>query len=150
MSGLSVRALVAVATLIGVTFATVAFTFAYGDGASYLGNTPEACANCHVMEAQYAAWVQGSHKAAATCNDCHTPDVVVGKYVSKAMNGFWHSFAFTTGRFVEPIRIKDGNRRITETRCRTCHAALVDPITHDAAGTIDCLRCHAGVGHDSR
>ena len=40
---------------------------------------------------------RASHHAVATCNDCHTPHNLVGKYVVKARNGFWHSFYFTTG-----------------------------------------------------
>ena len=134
---------------VGLAVGTAAYTFAYGDGASYLTNDPEACANCHVMEAQYAAWLQGSHKAVAACNDCHTPTAAVGKYVTKAQNGFWHSFAFTTGAFTEPIRIKDANRRVTEGRCRSCHADFVDAMLHEAGTNTDCLRCHASVGHDN-
>jgi cytochrome c nitrite reductase small subunit len=87
----------------------------------------------------------------ATCNDCHTPHTLVGKYVTKAKNGFWHSFYFTTGRFPDPLRITDGNRRITEHACRDCHAEITDVIDPPAAthgsGPLSCVRCHAHVGH---
>lgn len=47
------------------------FTFGYGEGAAYLTNDPQSCANCHVMQAQLDSWAKSSHKAVATCNDCH-------------------------------------------------------------------------------
>jgi cytochrome c nitrite reductase small subunit len=74
------------------------------------------------------AWNKSSHKSVATCNDCHTPHDAVGKYAVKARNGFWHSFYFTTGRFPDPLRITDGNRKVTESSCRYCHEAIVDAI----------------------
>ena len=36
----------------------------------------------------------------------HTPhNSIVAKYAVKGLNGFRHSYAFTTGNFVEPILI---------------------------------------------
>lgn len=130
------------------------YTFVYARGASYLTNDPNACANCHVMEEQLSGWVKSSHRAVAVCNDCHAPHTFFGKYSTKAINGFFHSWAFTTGRFPDPIQITPRNRRITEAACRHCHADLVAAIdlprsTH-AAASVDgesCLRCHSEVGH---
>lgn len=34
---------------------------------------PNACANCHVMQAHLDAWSRSSHRAVAVCNDCHAP-----------------------------------------------------------------------------
>jgi cytochrome c nitrite reductase small subunit len=81
------------------------YTFIYSRGYSYLTNNPAACANCHVMQAQYDAWLKSSHRTAATCNDCHTPHNILGKYAVKANNGFWHSFYFTTGWYPDTIEI---------------------------------------------
>ena len=82
------------------------------------------------------------------CNDCHTPAGLVGKYTTKASNGFWHSFAFTTGRFHEPIDITSRNRAVTEKACRHCHGAIVDAIEpHPRGQAIACIACHASVGH---
>ena len=71
------------------------------------------------------------------------------KYATKARNGFWHSFYFTTGGFPEPIRIGARNREITEGACRHCHAAVVDAIdhAHGPGRQLDCIRCHQDVGH---
>ena len=142
----------AVATL-GVALGLGAFTFGYARGGSYLTNDPAACANCHVMAEHYAAWQRASHRAVATCNDCHAPPNFVGKYVTKARNGFWHSFYFTTGRYPDPLRITPRNHDVTEAACRFCHQEIVseiDPAQATAAHATDklsCVRCHTYVGH---
>jgi cytochrome c nitrite reductase small subunit len=125
------------------------FTFGYAQGGSYMTNDPKACANCHVMQAQMAGWMKGSHRNVAVCNDCHTPPGFVGKYATKALNGFWHSWAFTTGRFPDEIQITGRNHRVTESSCQKCHAELVDGIqsTRDHRAGVSCLSCHARVGH---
>lgn len=127
-----------------------AYTFIYARGASYMTNDPAACANCHVMQAHYDGWIKSSHRAVAVCNDCHTPPGVVPKYLTKASNGFWHSFAFTTGRFPDPLRIKPHNHEVTEQACRTCHSdtvvAMDGPSGHGQT-PLSCVRCHASVGH---
>ncbi len=162
------KLLLAAAMAIGLAFGLGAFTFVYAKGYSYLTNDPAACANCHIMSEHYAAWQKGSHKTVATCNDCHTPHDLVGKYSVKAQNGFWHSFYFTTGNYPDPLRITERNRRVTENACRDCHqemVAAIEPGAHeaprDSAGrTIpvavvsahadedaSCIRCHTYVGH---
>lgn len=133
---------------VGLALGVGAYTFVYARGASYLASDPAACVNCHVMREQYDGWIAGSHRAAAVCNDCHTPPGLVGTYTTKALNGFWHSFAFTTGRFHEPIQINVRNRGVTETACRHCHAAVVEAIDAGRhARRLACTGCHAGVGH---
>lgn len=124
------------------------FTFAYAEGLSYFSDNPDACVNCHIMREVYDGWHRGTHKAFATCNDCHTPHTFPGKYLIKALNGWNHSVAFTTGRFPEPIRITTLNREVAQENCLYCHAELVALISHavDDAPT-DCLVCHGGVGH---
>ncbi|MFP5380550.1 MAG: cytochrome c nitrite reductase small subunit, partial [Vicinamibacteria bacterium] len=113
---------------IGLVFGLAGYTFVYARGASYLTNDPAACANCHVMREQYDGWQRSSHRSVAVCNDCHAPHDVIGKYSTKARNGFWHSFYFTTGTFHEPIRITSRNAAVTEGACRTCHADIVSAI----------------------
>lgn len=127
------------------------YTFVYAKGYSYLTNDPAACANCHIMGDHYAAWTRASHRAVATCNDCHTPPGLVPKYVTKARNGFWHSFYFTTGRYPDPLQITRRNHEVTELACRTCHLELTASIdsAHSGAGAagVTCTRCHNDVGH---
>ena len=169
------RASIAAALAFGFAAGIGVFTFGYAKGASYLTNDPAACANCHIMSEHFAAWQKGSHRT-ATCNDCHTPHDVIGKYVTKARNGFWHSFYFTTGRYPDPLRITERNRRVTEETCRYCHQPIVDAIdptiavrhsdrpsvnqaamivtaTDGGSGSghgdsrLSCIRCHTYVGH---
>ena len=143
-------ALSAVAVAFGVAVGLGGFTFVYAEGASYLSNDPAACANCHVMQEQLDAWSRGSHHAVAVCNDCHAPHDLVGKYTTKAINGWNHSLAFTTGDFPEHMRITERNRRVTEGACRSCHAAVVDAIDHSGgvrSEPLECIRCHRDVGH---
>ena len=155
----------AAAVTIGLALGLGAFTFVYARGASYLTNDPAACANCHVMREHFDAWNKSSHRAVATCNDCHTPHDFVGKYTTKALNGFWHSFYFTTGNYPDPLRITPRNRQVTEGACRYCHEAIVDAIDPHAARAVtgangdtgdahggrheetSCIRCHKYAGH---
>jgi cytochrome c nitrite reductase small subunit len=134
--------------LIGIAVGICGFTFTYAKGGSYLTNNPAACANCHVMQEQYDGWSKSSHRAVATCNDCHTPANVIGKYATKMSNGFKHSYYFTVGGFPEPIHIAPGSLHITEQACRHCHQDLTSGIdaVHGKAN-LSCVRCHRSVGH---
>jgi len=128
------------------------FTFGYGKGAAYLRDDPAACANCHVMREPFDSWMNSSHHAVATCNACHLAPHPLAKWVTKADNGFFHSLAFTTGRFPDPIRIKPRNRRVTQAACLSCHAEFVHA-TLAIAGRDEsplCARCHQDVGHALR
>jgi cytochrome c nitrite reductase small subunit len=141
---------IATATLVGLAAGVGLFTFGYARGASYLTDDPRACANCHVMNEQFDGWSRSSHRSVAVCNDCHTPPGFFAKYWTKALNGYHHSWAFTSGRFPDPIRITARNRGVTQQACRKCHAAIVDAIDPHPAGDpsrLDCLVCHRDVGH---
>ncbi|MBK8910667.1 MAG: cytochrome c nitrite reductase small subunit [Chlorobi bacterium] len=138
----------------GLVIGIAAYTFIYAQGGSYLTNNPAACANCHIMQEHFDAWTKSSHRSVAVCNDCHTPHSTIGKYWTKAQNGFWHSVAFTSGDFPDPLRIKPSNRQVTEEACRSCHQEIVDAIdtrhhegTEAGAEPTSCVRCHATVGH---
>ena len=141
--------LVLVGLAAGLAVGIGGFTFVYAKGASYLTDDPRACANCHVMNEQFAGWLQSSHRAVAVCNDCHTPAGFFAKYLNKSANGARHSWAFTTGWFHEPIGITQGNRSITESRCRGCHQEITDAIggAHPPQAEAGCIRCHGAVGH---
>lgn len=134
---------------IGIAFGTGLFTMHFAKGLSYLSNDAAACANCHIMQEHFHAWGQSSHKAIAKCNDCHTPHNIIGKYLSKADNGFWHSVAFTTGLHPDPITIKKRNLNITEAACRSCHK-LVEHYGDYKGEDFRCTHCHQSVGHKVR
>lgn len=140
--------LIAASTL-GMLAALGGYTFIYAKGYSYVTNDPAACANCHVMENHYRAWMKSSHRVVAVCNDCHTPPGLIPKYTTKAINGFNHSLAFTTGRFPEPLRITRRNADATEKACRKCHEDIVSAIEgpYLEQNRLSCIRCHSTVGH---
>jgi len=152
-AGLARLALVVVfGVAAGAAFGVGGYAFVYARGASYLTDDPAACANCHVMQAEHDGWQKSSHHGVAVCNDCHTPAGFFGKYATKASNGFWHSYYFTTGGFPEPIELRPGSRAILEARCHGCHGQIVDAMAgpHHGEDAVACVRCHADVGHWTR
>lgn len=148
MKGFTIAAVV-LGIALGAAAGLGSYTFIYAKGGSYMTNDPQACANCHVMDAYYTAWLKSSHRSVAVCNDCHTPHGLVPKYATKASNGFWHSFAFTSGRFPDPLRIKPSNHDVAERACRKCHAEITQAIEgpHEGENETSCVSCHRDVGH---
>jgi len=140
------------ACLLGMLSGIGTFTFGYGKGASYLSNNPQSCVNCHAMQDHMDSWQQSSHHHVAVCNDCHLPHDFVGKWVTKADNGFFHSLAFTMGDYKDPIEIKPRNHYVTESTCVSCHTDLVHSLlpAEDDQGMVSCVHCHADVGHAGR
>ena len=138
------------AALIGIPLGVGLFTFRYAEGMAYMSNDPRICTNCHIMNDQYNSWAKSGHRHVAVCNDCHTPHDLVGKYTTKAINGWNHSKAFTLQNFVEPIRITPRNAAILQANCIRCHEPLVEDtlLRHDAHGeAVRCVHCHRSVGH---
>ncbi len=142
----------AIALVGGMLAGIGAFTFGYGQGASYMSDDPMVCANCHIMQDHYDSWAKSSHHHVAICNDCHLPQDFFGKWFTKADNGFFHSLAFTTGQFPEPIQIKARNRRVTQNACLHCHGDFVHPMLPAERGgdMLLCVHCHSEVGHALR
>ena len=138
--------------ILGILFGLGVFTFGYGEGWSYLSHDPKACVNCHVMQDHYDSWLKSSHKNVAVCNDCHLPHDFIGKWITKSDNGTFHSIAFTTGNFPDPIRIKPRNRRVTQGACLHCHQEFVNHMlpANQGEGMLDCIHCHTDVGHALR
>ena len=143
---------ITLAALLGILGGIGAFTFGYGKGASYLSNDPTGCANCHVMQDHFDSWQKSSHQHVAVCNDCHLPPDKIGKWVTKADNGFFHSLAFTLDDFQDPIQIKPRNRRVTQRACIDCHGEFVHPLLPAETGgdMLFCIHCHTDVGHALR
>ena len=130
---------IAVGMLIGVS----GYTFWYGRGYSYLSNNPETCINCHIMRDNFDSWSVSSHRN-VTCNDCHLPHSLVGKYATKIEHGIRHSAAFTFEN-VQVIRITPKSLNHVEHNCIRCHEPMVSSILQEKQ--MSCTRCHSGVGH---
>jgi cytochrome c nitrite reductase small subunit len=101
------------------------------------------------MNEQYNGWIKSSHRSVAKCNDCHTPTEFAGKYATKATNGFWHSFYFTTGSYPDNIQITKRNLEVAEDACQQCHQDIVAAIDgyHTGISRTTCISCHPSVGH---
>ena len=143
------RVIVAFFAALGVLVGVGAFTFGYAKGFSYLSTDPRACVNCHIMNDQYDAWLKSGHRHAATCVECHLTASGVAKWLDKANHGFAHSVAFTLQNFKEPIEITARDRGTVQENCLRCHGDFVQAV-HTTAGPgreLDCMHCHAGVGH---
>jgi cytochrome c nitrite reductase small subunit len=152
ISGLGKRGLL-LALLLGALLGIGAYTFDYGEGLSYFSTDPKACKNCHIMNDEYASWLQGPHHGAAKCIDCHLPHAFVPKYLAKADNGYRHSKGFTLLDFHEPIQIKPRNAEILQANCLRCHGDFVHGIVRGsttADDAVKCVHCHRGVGHGAR
>lgn len=143
------KILVITAATTGLFLGIGIYTFLYAKGYSYITDDPEACANCHSMNPQFNGWIKSSHRSAAVCNDCHTPQGAAAKYYVKASNGFWHSFYFTTGWYPDNIEIKQSNIDVADDACLKCHQDIVDMMKRfkDNNEKISCVRCHTSVGH---
>ncbi len=134
--------------MLGVLFGLSIYTFSYAEGASYLSDDPNTCVNCHVMQEQFDGWNRSSHKAAATCNDCHTPHNFPDKWVVKGLNGWNHSLAFTTGNFPNVIQIKEFNAHVVQENCIDCHETLTSNVHRsNEEEALSCVACHGNVGH---
>lgn len=142
-----------VAASLGLLLGMAGFGFRYAEGLSYFSTDPRACANCHIMQSQYDSWQKASHHTVAKCVDCHLPDAFIPKYLAKASNGWHHSKGFTLQDFAEPIQIKPGNAAILQANCLRCHEPMVAELVggaHAASGGVECVHCHANVGHGER
>jgi len=139
--------------LLGVFAGAGGYTFYYSRGASYISNDPTACVNCHIMREQFDSWQKSSHHSFATCNDCHVPHDIIGKYTTKAINGYRHAKGFTFQDFHEPIQIKPYNQAVLNANCLRCHGDFVREITAHRViedEELYCVRCHDSVGHGPR
>lgn len=134
---------------LGLLLGVGVYTLGYAKGFAYLTDDPAACTNCHVMRQQYEGWLKSSHKNVAVCNDCHTPPGLAGKYTIKALNGFNHSMAFTTGNFPDNIHITGRNQRVAKESCMKCHEELTSEMNSARrhGDDADCVSCHRNVGH---
>jgi cytochrome c nitrite reductase small subunit len=104
------------------------------------------------MNDQFESWQKSSHHGRAVCNDCHTPPALMSKLITKADNGWNHSLKFTLQNFGDPIRIRPVNAERLQENCLRCHQEFVADVRSaaHASSDVQCVRCHADVGHGPR
>ncbi len=131
----------------GIALACITFIFA--KGTAYMSDNPQACNNCHVMNETFDSWKKGNHHHVAVCNDCHVPHNFIGKWLTKAENGFHHSIAFTFGNVPSVIRARESSKQISVENCLRCHDSTLNHFNkslHDNSNN-NCLNCHKKTGH---
>ena len=106
--------------------------------------TPEFCAGCHVMEAEYEAWFhQGAHRRVA-CVGCHLPnDNLAAHYFWKSIDGMKDVVVFNSGRVPDDIRISEHGRKVVQENCVRCHEPTVEMINQERL----CTDCHRRLMH---
>ena len=145
---ISILATVAVGMAIGVGV----FGIGYSELPSYFSTDPQNCANCHVMQSHYDAWSYGSHRAVATCDDCHLPhNNPVNRLLVQAEDGMLHGYKFTTGDYPKNIVIRESSLAVANEACLHCHGVMTSSMraSMPADETITCTHCHQNIGHDN-
>jgi cytochrome c nitrite reductase small subunit len=138
--------LLGLAVSLGLVVGLGVFTIVYAKGYSYLSDDPRACVNCHIMRDNFDTWTVATHRN-VTCNQCHVPGSFPSKYISKARNGWYHSYAFTF-EDVQSIRIRTVNQVVLQGNCESCHQRLLIHMQPPGAERVKfCFDCHKGVGH---
>lgn len=134
------------------------YAFRISNAASYLGDKPETCVNCHIMAPQYATWSHSSHREVTHCNDCHVPhNNVFSKYYFKAKDGLRHATIFTLRREPQIIFIKDAGKEVVHKNCIRCHKELItdsrlmgyNTFTQENRESRECWDCHMETPHGS-
>ena len=106
--------------------------------------TPDFCASCHVMEAQYEAWFhEGAHRR-IRCVDCHLPNNnIAAHYTWKSIDGMKDVMIFYSGRVPERIKISNHGQETVQANCIRCHEGAVDRIDNER----QCWSCHRRLAH---
>ena len=90
------RLVLLLAAVVGCVIGMAGFTFRYAEGLSYFSTDPKACANCHIMNDQYASWTKGPHHGDAALR--RLPPARTTSWPStsrRRSNGYHHSKGFT-------------------------------------------------------
>lgn len=125
------------------------FTFGYARGASYLTDDPAACANWPRHAGSVYKLAKVESRQGGGLQRLHAPRGFIPKYATKAINGFFHSLAFTTRHFPDEIRITERNFRVAESACLKCLEDVVTGIrsTREHRHEAGRISCHNTVGH---
>jgi cytochrome c nitrite reductase small subunit len=107
-------------------------------------DTPGFCVSCHVMEAEYEAWMHAGAHRKAGCVDCHLPNQnTAAHYIWKAVDSFKDVIVFYSGRIPEQILLSLRGKKILQENCIRCHDVAVTMIDKER----NCWECHRRVTH---
>ncbi len=107
-------------------------------------STPDFCAGCHVMQANYEAWIHAGAHRRSKCVDCHLPHHNIGVYyVWKSIDGFKDALIFYSGKVPEQIRLTSHGQKVLQDNCIRCHQSTVELMNHERK----CWSCHRRIAH---
>ncbi len=105
---------------------------------------PNFCVQCHVMEAEYEAWIHAGAHRRKRCVDCHLPNDNSGvHYTWKAIDGMKDVLIFYSGRVPDRITLTAHGEKVLQANCIRCHEQTVMLINHERR----CWECHRNVTH---
>jgi cytochrome c nitrite reductase small subunit len=104
----------------------------------------EYCVSCHVMEAEYEAWMHSGAHRRKDCVDCHLPNENrFVHYLWKSIDGLKDLIVFHSGQVPEQIKISSHGREVLQNNCIRCHETTVMVIDTDR----QCWNCHKRISH---
>lgn len=107
-------------------------------------SSPDFCMGCHVMEANYEAWIHSGAHRRNKCVDCHLPNHNIGiHYIWKSLDGLKDALIFYSGKVPEQIRLTSHGEKVLQANCIRCHQTTVEFINHDRK----CWACHRRIAH---
>lgn len=130
--------------ILGAALVVAVFVMLGPPGLLAKSETPDFCASCHVMEAEYDAWSHSGAHRRQQCVECHLPNHnMASHYVWKSIDGMKDVLAFYSGRVPERIEISDHGQGVVQANCIRCHEATVDHINQERL----CWQCHRRISH---
>lgn len=106
--------------------------------------SPGFCASCHVMEAEYTAFMHNGAHRRLGCNDCHLPNENLPlHYLWKSIDGLKDVLVFNSGRVPERITLSEHGAKVLQANCIRCHGQLVSQIDTSRP----CWTCHRQITH---
>jgi len=104
----------------------------------------EYCIGCHVMEAEYEAWMHSGAHRRKDCVDCHLPNEnKFVHYLWKSIDGLKDLIVFHSGQVPEQIKISSHGREVLQNNCIRCHETTVMVIDTGRK----CWNCHKRISH---
>jgi cytochrome c nitrite reductase small subunit len=106
--------------------------------------SPDFCAGCHVMEANYENWFQNGGHRGIQCVDCHLPnDNPARQAFWKSVDGMKDVVVFYSGKVPEKISLSAHGAAVVHENCRRCHEQTVSQIRENRR----CWECHRRLSH---
>ena len=109
-----------------------------------ISDSSSYCISCHVMQAEYEAWMHSGAHRRKKCVDCHLPNEnVIMHYIWKSIDGMKDVGFFFSGLAPEQIKITDHGKKVLLANCIRCHGATVAMINQERP----CWDCHRRIAH---